>query len=328
MRVEIPEFHMLFEARTNPHLDQLRDRTRQWVRDKGFLDTGVWTPESLEAADYGLFFALANPDADAEHLDLLVDWSNWGWFMDDYFVEAFGRSRNLVGAKAFVERVKALTPIDGSTPPEPAGPVEQALADLWSRTLPILPVAARERFPQLMDDMMSSQLWELHNDAQSRVPDPVDFVEMRRKTVGADFLAVMAALGAGVEVPDTREARTLLQIFGDIIGLHNDIVSFEKDVTGEGSINNAVLAVRDFFGGELSDAVRVVNDLITARLREFQTVAAEAPAAFVKVLESFMAGYFDWAGRSGRYRVDTTPTSKRITFRTPSGFGTAAVLVR
>ena len=34
--------------------------------------------------------------------------------------------------------------------------------------------------------MLESWLWELANQIQNRIPDPVDYIEMRRLTFGAD----------------------------------------------------------------------------------------------------------------------------------------------
>ncbi|TWP46910.1 hypothetical protein FKR81_34475 [Lentzea tibetensis] len=290
-----------FPARMHPHVDRVRSRT--WARDKGFLDSGVWTPESFDAADYGLFAALTHPHAAPDALDLVADWHTWRFYADDFFAHAFIRTRNIAAAKAFVERLKNLG--------DPAGPVEEALADLLARSkdLPVGP----------LHDMLDSWLWELHNDVQGRVPDPVDFVEMRRRTSGAEFAAALARFATGAPPP----GRQLTDPFADVVGLHNDVVSFDKDVVGEGTLVNAVLAVRDFFGGEQQDAVHVVQDLISARLRDFQDLAEDDHA---DALRSWIAGYFTWAARTGRYRGVTPP--RRTAFHRPSGLGTAALLVR
>lgn len=76
------------------------------------------------------------------------------------------------------------------------------------------------------------------------------------------------------------------------MGLHNDLVSFEKDGVREGTVtNNAVLATQHFFGGTVQDAANVVADLVSARVRE-----------------SWLAGYHALAGRTGRYRAPAPPT--------------------
>ena len=44
---------------------------------------------------------------------------------------------------------------------------------------------SRRQFRTAVEDMTSSWLWELANQAQHRVPDPVDYIEMRRHTFGS-----------------------------------------------------------------------------------------------------------------------------------------------
>lgn len=334
MLFETPKLDVPFKARMHPQVDRIRERARTWARAKGLLDTGIWTPESFDSADFGFFTAVAYPEAANDRVELLTDWLIWGWFLDDA-VEPVKQSRNPVALKAFITRIKELMPLDGNTPPEPVGPIEEALAELWTRSLATMPDGVLALMRQAIDVVVEGTLWELHNDMQSRVPDPVDYVEMRRATTSntalMTTLAIWAATGEAMpaELRDLRETKSLVEMSADILGLHNDIISFEKDVVGEGTINNALLAVQNFFGGELQDAANVVNDLIAARIHEFQLVAAEAPAelaSYLRTLEFLLGGCFTWADKTGRYRVEKAP--ERITFRTPSGLGTAAVLVR
>ena len=70
---------------------------------------------------------------------------------------------------------------DGPPPPTPMNPVEVGLADLWSRTAPNLSATTRHRFRSGIQSMTESWLWELANQIQNRVPDPVDYIEMRPK---------------------------------------------------------------------------------------------------------------------------------------------------
>jgi hypothetical protein len=42
-------------------------------------------------------------------------------------------------------------------------------------------------FRRAITDMTASWIWELGNQAQNRIPDPIDYIEMRRKTFGSDL---------------------------------------------------------------------------------------------------------------------------------------------
>jgi germacradienol/geosmin synthase len=171
--------------------------------------------------------------------------------------------------------------------------------------------------------MLDSWLWELVNHIQHRVPDPVDYIEMRRKTFGAD-------LGMGLsEPPDSddipreiyasRPIRSLVNAASDATGLFNDIVSYRKEIELEGELNNGVLVVQRFLDCNVRQAVRIVNDLRIARLHQFvDVVANELPAlfeqfdlsssardallAYVKSIEDWAAGVAVWHAETGRYR--------------------------
>jgi hypothetical protein len=68
--------------------------------------------------------------------------------------------------------------------------------------------------------------------------------------------------------------------------------------------------------------VRVVDDLISARLDDFELLDDSEHTA---ALQSWIGGYLTWTGRTGRYRP---PAPLKFTFHRPSGLGTAAVFVR
>src|SRR5262249_50079845 len=129
-------------------------------------------------------------------------WLTWGTYADDYFPAVFGRTRDLAGAKAFHERLAAFMPIgDGDPVPQPADPVQRGLHDIWARTVPPVEPDARRRLRAAVRRMTGSWLWELANHVQNRIPDPVDYIEMRRRTFGSDLTMSLARLAHGATVP-------------------------------------------------------------------------------------------------------------------------------
>jgi germacradienol/geosmin synthase len=220
-------------------------------------------------------------------------------------------------------------PTDPSPTLVALNPVEHGLADLWARTAPTMAEGVRTRFPPRVLAFVGSWLWELANLVEDRVPDPVDYVEMRRTTAAAVFSTDLLQSAMGLDLPSgllaTRPIRTLLNAFADIGALRNDILSYEKEVDREDEINNGVHAVQQFLGTNLQQAVDIVNDLATSKLRQFEhIIAAELPAlledsglekhvraslaAYVEALRDWMAGEARWEQRTGRYtRLDQQP---------------------
>ncbi|MFE1360845.1 family 2 encapsulin nanocompartment cargo protein terpene cyclase [Streptomyces harbinensis] len=325
----LPEFEMPFRTTLSPHLDAARRHVMEWSRAMGLLEpqpgvpgSYVWDEGKLATFDFPLCAAGIHPDASPEQLNLTSGWLTWGTYADDYFPAVFGRGRDLAGARVCVERLNALMPVDGGSPPAPANALERSLADLWQRTAGPLEPAARATFRATVSDMVGSWLWELDNQAFHRVPDPVDYIEMRRMTFGSDLTMSLSRLSHGNRVPPevyrSGPMRSLENAAADYACLMNDVFSYQKEIQFEGEVHNGVLVVENFFDCDRQTALRIVDDLMKGRMRQFQHVAAhelpvlyddfelsaearEILAGYVRELEHWLAGILIWHRGCGRY---------------------------
>jgi len=320
---QLPDFYMPHPARINPHLEGARRHTKEWAYAMEMIDTGVWTEEDLDNHDYALLCAYTHPDCSAEDLDLVTDWYVWVFFFDDHFLEVFKRTKDMAGAKEYLARLRAFMPIDLATPvPEPTNPVEAGLDDLWRRTAPVRSADWRRRFHYATRDLLEESLWELGNIRQSRVSNPIEYIEMRRKVGGAPWSAGLVEHAVGAEIParvaETRPLRVLRDTFSDGVHLRNDLFSYQREVEREGENANCVLVVERFFGVPTQQAADITNDLLTSRLHQFEnTTFVELPPLFdehalnpaerldvfkyVKGLQDWQAGGHEWHMRSSRY---------------------------
>jgi germacradienol/geosmin synthase len=327
--LRLPDFAMPYPTRISPHLASARRTSMEWVRSMGMFEpvpgvagAGLWDERAMTAFDFASCGASIHPDASAAELDLTTAWLSWGTYADDYFPAAFGRTRDMLGARLFHERLGACMPLDGAAPPAPVNPVERGLAELWRRTTAGMPAAGRTEFRRAVRDMTGGWLWELANDIQHRIPDPVDYIEMRRKTFGSDLTRSLSRLARGRQLPPqvyrTRPLRGLDCAAADYACFINDITSYRKEIEFEGELHNLVLVVENFLGCHPTSAVGVVNDLITARQRQFDhIVATELPAlaegfaltpaarealdGYVAELRNWMAGVRHWHLVTRRY---------------------------
>lgn len=321
----IPDFHMPYRVELNPHLDDARDRLTPWMWRTGMLQEGVWDEDKLAAADLPLCAAGLDPDATPEALDLSSGWLAWGTYGDDYYPLVFGHRRDLAGARVYTERLSACMPMDGEEPPLPASGMERGLIDLWARTTANMTPEQRSVLRAAVDTLTESWLWELSNQLQNRVPDPVDYLEMRRATFGADLTKNLCRMGHGPAVPPevyrSGPVRSLENAAIDYSMLVNDVFSYQKEIQYEGEFHNAVLVVQNFFGCDYPTALGVVHDLTTQRMEQFQHVTAhelpvlydafklseEARAimdGYVADLENYMSGILNWHQGCRRYGAD------------------------
>ena len=110
----------------------------------------------------------------------------------------------------------------------------------------------RHRFAESTKNLLDESLWELANINEGRVPNPVEYVEMRRKVGGAPWSANLVEHAAGAEVPAqiaaTRPMQVLRDTFSDGVHLRNDLFSYQREVEDEGELNNGVLVFERFLG--------------------------------------------------------------------------------
>ncbi|MGW2366871.1 family 2 encapsulin nanocompartment cargo protein terpene cyclase [Streptomyces sp. NPDC001667] len=352
-----PDFAMPYELRLSPHLDGARRHNVEWSRSTGILEpvpglpgSDIWDEARLKDIDLPLCAAGIHPDATPEELDLASDWLTWGTYADDYYPAAFGRTPDMTAAKACHERLLLLMPLDLTAMPAPLTPLERGLADLWQRTAGPMGPDDRRTFRAGVTTMLESWLWELANQKQNRIPEPVDYIEMRRKTFGSDLTMSLCRIGHGDSVPpeiyDTRPVRALEAAAADYACLMNDIFSYQKEIEFEGEVHNAVLVVQNFFDCGITEALGIVGDLLVSRMREFQhVVAVQLPSlfedfgldeeartalnAYADELKNWMSGILNWHQGCFRYaekdllRHHAKPMTP-APLMAPSGLGTSA----
>ncbi|WP_461028185.1 terpene synthase family protein, partial [Streptomyces sparsus] len=352
---ELPDFYLPYPARLNPHLEQAREHTRIWADEMGMLEgSGIWDLRDLEAHDYALLCAYTHPDASGPALSLVTDWYVWVFFFDDHFLETFKRSSDRLGGKQYLDRLPLFMPMDLATAvPEPVNPVERGLADLWARTVPSMSMEWRARFAESTENLLNESLWELSNINAHRVPNPVEYIEMRRKVGGAPWSAGLVEFAAGAEVPaavaGSRPLRVLKDAFSDGVHLRNDLFSYQRETEDEGELSNGVLVLETFLKCTTQQAADAVNDLLTSRVQQFEntTLSELAPLfarhgltpqecaavlAYVKGLQDWQSGGHEWHMRSSRYMNgggQATPGAAvapaAASAFLPTGLGTSAV---
>jgi germacradienol/geosmin synthase len=220
----------------------------------------------------------------------------------------------------------------------PSNALERSLAELWARTVKSMPKQARQTFRKAVEAMIDSWRWELLNAEQNRIPDPIDYLEMRRKTFGSDMTMALSQLThskyVSPEIYRMRPLWALQNCAQDYACLLNDIFSYQKEIEFEGEIHNCILVVQNFLGCDKERAVKIVNDLMTARMKQFEhTAETDLPALFqdlslpkeaqgelllfVEELKRWNPAILRWHQETKRYREDElskplTPVSPRL----------------
>ena len=321
----LPDFHMPFAVEVSPHLAATRGRLTEWMHRMGMLQEGVWDEDKLAAYDLALCSAGLDPDGTPEALDLSAGWLAWGTYGDDYYPLVFGHRRDLAAARLTTRRLSDCMPVDGEPALVPVNGMERGLIDLWTRTTAEMTPDERRAMKASVDVMTESWVWELSNQLQNRIPDPVDYLEMRRATFGSDLTLSLCRMGHGPAVPPevyrSGPVRSLENAAVDYACLLNDVFSYQKEIEYEGEIHNAILVVQNFFGIDYPTALHVVHDLMTQRMQQFEHVAAhelpivyedfglseegrEVMRNYVTDLQNWLAGILNWHQQVDRYKAE------------------------
>ncbi|MEU9559299.1 germacradienol/geosmin synthase Cyc2 [Streptomyces fumanus] len=321
----IPDIYMPFPLELSPALEGSRRHLFEWCARMGMLSEGVWDEDKLASCDLPLCAAGLDPDATQDQLDLASGWLAFGTYGDDYYPLVYGHRRDLVAARLTTARLSACMPLAGEPVPPPVNAMERSLIDLWARTTADMTPEQRRPLRTAIDKMTEAWLWELSNQIHHRVPDPVDYLEMRRSTFGSDLTLGLCRAGHGPAVPPevyrSGPVRSLENAAMDWACLLNDIFSYQKEIEYEGEMHNAILVVQNFFGVDYPTALPVVHDLMTQRMRQFEHVverelpvvyedfdlseeAREIMRDYVADLRNWMAGILNWHRHVPRYRAE------------------------
>lgn len=329
----IPDLYMPFTLALSPHVDLARQGSVDWARRMGLLDpqpgdpgSAIWSEAKLRGYDFALCSAGIDPDATPGALLLNACWLTWGTYGDDYYPVVFGQARNLSAAKTTTARLITMIPVDHAEQPVPVTAMERSLADLWVRTSADMAPPVRAEFRATLVSMLESWVWEVENQIQNRIPDPVDYAEMRRHTFGSHLTMYLCRLGqAGRGIPEeiyrSGTIRSLENAAADAACMINDIFSYQKEVEVEGEVHNYVLVTRNFFDIGYPEALHICHALMTQRTEEFEhIVASQLPVlyddwklgagaragldAYVGELQDWLAGILNWHQKCRRYREE------------------------
>ncbi|MFI6416506.1 germacradienol/geosmin synthase [Streptomyces sp. NPDC050842] len=347
----LPEFDLPYPLTLSPHHQEALRLSVDWAERMGFLND-IWDRPMLEGFDFALCSAGLDPDATLEELELSAEWLTWGTYGDDYYPLVFGRPRDLGGAKRFTDGLKSFMPLEdpASGAALASHPLEVSLADLWARTAGPMGPEARAQLRVALEAMLDSWLWELHNQAQHRVPDPVDYIEMRRTTFGSELTMLLCRLrhteALPAEIYRTGTVRALENSVADYATLINDLFSYQKEIEVEGEVHNGVLVLQKFFDCDYPTGVAMVDDLMRGRLRQYEhlkknevpllyedfALDREGRAAFeayLRELEDWLAGILNWHQSVRRYGAEDVHlgSGTPLVGRGPTGLGTSAARV-
>ncbi|MBD2412139.1 hypothetical protein FACHB389_03745 [Nostoc calcicola FACHB-389] len=331
--ITLPEFYMPFSTGLNPHLEEGRRSSKEWAYEIGMLGLpgiSIWDEQKFDAIDAAWMCALIYPNAPKALYVLTTKCNVWGFYLDDYFTKRYLMTRDLVGGKVFLARLLVLNSSDCAPLLMPTDPLERGLIDLGQRMAASLSAETAQQMRCILVEILESWVWELNNQIQNRIPDPIDYIETRINTYGCGFMVLLNDNNkTPPEVYDTPIMHSLYNTAGGVIAFTNDIISYQKEMEYEGIVSNGVLVTQHFLDCDLVQAVEIFNNLIAARVHEFEyIIATELPGlcdefnldtsdrqklfGYVEQLQFLMSGLLKWylgtsCHKESEFRRDPSP---------------------
>jgi terpene synthase-like protein len=180
----------------------------------------------------------------------------------------------------------------------PADPFLAALAGLWAELRPGCTEVARRRFTNRFLGYFDAIERQARYAAAGSIPDLLEFLNMRRNTVGmlawAEFLDAALGLHVPDDVRDQYLLREIVDCSSDIQGIGQDVRSFEKEEL-DGYSCNIVPVLRKAFGYSTEQAVERAMALHRDRQHTLLRTERQIPQLMLRL------GYSDRLADASRF---------------------------
>jgi hypothetical protein len=289
-------------------MESVASASFQWLES-----FNAFTPKAqakFNCCKFPLLAALAYPDVDAEHLRLACDLMNFFFAFDEYTDVTDGDATREIAnmvVDIFRDPVK---PLPESSKALPLGELTRSL---WSRVLEYSIPSSATRLRKSLEDYVLSCIVEARDRDVGHIRNIDDYIVLRRRNSGARPTLYFYLLR--VELPDEvfeHPAVEQLILTGmDLIGIGNDIYSYNMERSRGIHGHNMVTAVQSERSLDVQAAMTVVGDVLHETGQRYLDMMENLPSFSPKVdknlarfaydIASWYRGMQEWSFESERY---------------------------
>ncbi|TWP53613.1 hypothetical protein FKR81_02265 [Lentzea tibetensis] len=314
--VFLPGFHEPPGDVVNPLTPLALEEAVRWTRQLGIVATDAHEKQ-LRSFDLGTITGAGMPDADLGQLVLAHQGMFWFVLLDDQMDNA-----DLTDAPDRIRGIRDEAREVFAHRSTSDNPFMAGLASMWTELErgcgPIARQRLADRFLEYFDAIERQAQYSAEKDA----PDLLEFITMRRATVGMPAWAEFLDSALGLHLPDQlREhyvMREIVECSTDIQGIGQDVHSFEKEEL-EGYRCNIVPVLMDTFGYTTEQAVdramRMHRDRQLTLMRAEQQLPAvldrldlrdrtDDAMRFVAAVKGIAFALHYWFGSTANQRYD------------------------
>ncbi|MFI1170185.1 terpene synthase family protein [Streptomyces melanogenes] len=300
----------------SPAADQANTHVLAWARGLGLVRSDT-AERRLASVCLGDFAARVYPTATVEDLLLTTDWIAWLDFLDDQNDDR----RTALDPQAFEGFLADVADVASTGARRPAtGPIGDALADLWARTLARAGSRLCRRLHLHLLEYLAGNLQQAAYRGLGDVCHLAEYGALRRAAGGILITFDLIEFAGGSELPPSvyysRTYQRLLRAAGDVVCWTNDVLTVEKE-TAAGDLLNLVTVLQRAHHCPPGEARARARELISRRLDGFRRTEEDVPGlcaalaldgteqqaltACVALLRAWMGGHAAWGITTSRY---------------------------
>lgn len=178
-----------------------QERAVEWAREIGIIDLSqaLWNKQQLAEFSFEPLNALlpsaaAAPGVQAV-LDLASAWLLWIHLAFDFFHSRYVESRDVAGAKEFLDQLFALlSSCKHGDAHKLQNPVERGLAALWTRSASVASAEWQKQFRTGWRILAAGLLHQISELIRNRTPQSAGSTELLKQTWSSHLLERLAAL--------------------------------------------------------------------------------------------------------------------------------------
>jgi hypothetical protein len=291
--VLVPGFHNPGEHVVNPLTPAAMDVTVAWLWRFGVL-TEPAHERQLRSFDTATITGVNVPDAGLDQLVTVSKAMAWFILIDDQM-----DNPDLPDPAARIRAVRdGVRAVFDHPDVTPGDPFLATFADLWAELRPGCTEVARRRFADRFLEYFDAIERQAGYAGTGAVPDLLEFLSIRRATVGmpawAEFLDAALGLHIPDDVRDQFLMREIVECSTEIQGIAQDVHSLEKEeLDGYGC--NIVPVLRKAFGFSTAEAVDRAMTMHVERQHTLLRAEGQLPQLMLRL------GYGDRMADARRY---------------------------
>nr|WES10310.1 microbial terpene synthase-like protein 9 [Dryopteris fragrans] len=323
-----------YETTLHEEYEAIRGECDPWI-------LALTEPPSPAAAQFWVdcvfpwFFSMAYPGCPAERVVHITKILTWFFFFDNEADDPAHSGSNAVDAAAgTLRRHQLILSCCAGEPPRDGVADARTMKQMWAlhevvqAMLKNISPSLHARMLESLKDYLNAITIQCHYRSSGHVPTLEEYIAMRRPDSLMYFAYQLIEYGLGIELDqETLNSDLFLQLLAaavEHVGLTNDVFSCHVERFSDDQINLPCVILfnaRDpafTFEDAMEQALCVLEEVdaryvrLMAEVQKSSLIHKPGFAAYVRTLETNMAGNKAWSQKTARYKSKLSPADERV----------------